>query len=132
MIMDQDHLCQHQQQRWSFLSIVNNRSRAWAEFIWKTSCCTCSMPYTLHNTNKVKRNRCTASVWSQWSLRIAARLMMLAKPNCLMGSSSEFILRVYSQILSHKQVFRKVVEVWCQGCLPLEVCLFNKMAVFFD
>ena len=45
---------------------------------------------------------------------------MPAKPNCLRGSSSVFFLRVYSQNLSRKRLFRKAVDVWYQGCPPLE------------
>ena len=75
---------------------------------------------TLHNTNGIQRSSNTASIWSQCCRRIATRTTMLAKSNCLRGSSSGFILRVYSQSLSRKRVFRKAAEVWCRGFLPLE------------
>ena len=113
MIMDRDNLCQHQRRRWSFLSIVDNRSRAWTKFIWKTICSPCSMASTLHSTNKIQMNRNTATVWSQCCRRTAARTMMVTKSNCLRDSSSGFILRVYS----HK-------PFWCPGCLPLEVLTY--------
>ena len=103
-----------------FLSNVDDRSRDLAEFIWKTSCCLCGMSSTPHNTNEIQRNNNTASVWSQCCGRIAARTMMLAKLNCLRGSSFGFILRVYSQSLSRKRVSREAAEVWYQGCLPLK------------
>ena len=113
-------LCQHQRRIWSFLSIVDDRFRAWAEFIWKTICCRCNISSTLHSTNEILRNNNTASDWSQCYRRIATRTTMFSKSNCLRGSSSGFFLRVYSQSLSHKRVYRKAAEVWYQGCLPLE------------
>ena len=93
---------------------------AQAVFLWKTSCCPCSMSPTLHNTNEIQRNNNTASVLSQCCRRIALRTMMLAKSNCHKGFNSGFILRVYYQCFSRKRVFRKAVEVRRQGCLPLE------------
>ena len=52
------------------------------------------MSSTLHSTNQIQRNSNTASVWSQCCRRIATRTTMLAKSNCLRGSSSGCILRV--------------------------------------
>ena len=50
---------------------------------------------------------------------------MLAKSNCLRGSSSKFVLRIYFQSLSRKRVIRKAAGVWCQGCLPLERLIYT-------
>lgn len=50
----------------------------------------------------------------------AARAMLYLASNCLRGSDSGFILRVFSRSLSCVQVCRKAAEVWDQGFPPLD------------